>query len=54
MANLLLAFAFVIALLFGYRMMDKLDRFLDSGKIENDDTAESPAGDDSPKHPNGK
>jgi len=41
MANLLLVFSFVIVLLFGHRMMDKLDRFLNSAKIEDEDTDES-------------
>ena len=40
MANLLLVFSFVIALFFGHRMMDKLDRFLNSGKIEDEDSDE--------------
>ena len=41
MVNLLLALAFVIALFYGYRTVAKLDRFLDSGKIESEDTDES-------------
>ena len=40
MANLLLALAFVFALLYGRRVMDKLDRFLDSVKTESEDTDE--------------
>mgnify|MGYP007101928055 CR=1 FL=1 len=40
LANLLLALAFVIALSYGYRIMDKLDQFLDSGRINSDDTEE--------------
>ena len=40
MADLLLALALVIVLFFGYRMMKKLDRFLDSGRMENEDEDE--------------
>ena len=40
MANLLLAPAFAIVLFYGYRIMDKLDRFLDSMKTEDEDTDE--------------
>ena len=41
MANLLLALVFVIVFIHGYRMMDKLDQFLNSGRIESEDTDES-------------
>ncbi len=41
MANLLLALAFVIALFYGYRVVCKLDQFLNSGIIESDDTDEA-------------
>ncbi len=37
MANMLLVFTFVIVLFYGYRIMDKLDQFLNSGRIENED-----------------
>ena len=40
MADLLLALALVIVLFFGYRRMKKLDRFLDSGRMESEDEDE--------------
>ena len=45
MANLLLVLTFAITLLYGYRLMDKLDRFLNSVEIDGEDTVSSENGD---------